>query len=138
MGEFKKEALDALGVYRRNMSHIVGKNDEAVKAIETCIRLVDEIEDKQQWIPLTSRPMDDEEREYYSEKYGYDLSDDEAVIYDCALPDDGEEVLVSTRYGHVYIDTFCEDEGCYFEDNGDMDGIVAWQRKPEPYKGEAK
>ena len=78
--------------------------------------------------------MDDEEREYYSEKYGYDLSDDEAVIYDCALPDDGEEVLVCTRYGHVYIDTFCEDEGCYFEDNGDMDGIVAWQRKPKPYK----
>lgn len=46
MGSFKQEALDALGLYKRNMSHIVGKGDEKVKIIDTCIALLDEIEEK--------------------------------------------------------------------------------------------
>lgn len=28
------------------------------------------------------------------------------------------------------------DYGCSFEENGDMDGIVAWMPLPEPWKGE--
>ena len=70
-------------------------------------------------------------RKEWSERLGYDIEYDEAFIYG-NLPDDGQEVFVSTRYGRVYIDTFLQDDGCYFEENGDMDGIVAWMPLPEP------
>lgn len=136
MEEFKKEALDALGVYRRNMSHIVGKNDEAVKAIETCIRLVDEIEDKQQWIPIKMRPMDEEEREYWEDHFGYELADEDAVLFDCKMPDDGQEILVS-YHKWISMDKCEVDDGCYgLEGNGDWDGVVAWMPLPEIYRGE--
>lgn len=87
------------------------------------------------WHPITSRPMDEEERTDWSERIGYTLEDDEAVIYS-GTPDDGDEVLVCTVWGNVYIDTFYNDpdSGCYFDDNGDMDGIVAWMPLPEPYR----
>lgn len=88
------------------------------------------------WIPITSRPMDEEERAEWSAKIGYDIEYEDAKIYTSQLPDDGEEVLTCDRYGNVRIDTFNDDPeyGCYFEDNGDMDGIVAWMPKPKPYK----
>lgn len=88
------------------------------------------------WIPIQSRPMDEEERQYYSEHYGYELTDEEAIIYWCHLPEDGEEVLVCNKYGNIWIDTFSNDPyyGVGFEENGDMDGIVAWMPKPKPYE----
>lgn len=106
-------------------------NAKYKKALSDVVRL-----SKPQWIPIKSRPMDEEERQYYSEHIGYDLTDDEAVIYCCELPDDDEEVLTCNRYGDVRMDTFSIDPGygCYFEDNGEMDGIVAWMRKPKPYE----
>jgi len=42
----KQEALDALELYHRNMEHILGPEDEKVKTIETCIKLIEEIEDE--------------------------------------------------------------------------------------------
>lgn len=42
----KQEVMDVLECYRRNMSHILGENDEKVKVIETCEKLVEEIEDE--------------------------------------------------------------------------------------------
>ena len=91
----------------------------------------------QRWIPIESRPMDEEERREWSERLGYDIEYDDAVIYTSQLPGNGEDVLVCTKYGRVYIDTFYDDEGgCYFDENGDMDGIVAWMPLPEPYKEE--
>jgi len=110
--------------------------------------LIDEILDaptvdvEPKWIPITSRPMDEEERIEWSEKLGYDIANDdgEALIYTSQLPDDGQEVLVCGKYGFgstpiVWIDTFYSDPdyGCYFEENGDMDGIVAWMPLPKPY-----
>ena len=91
--------------------------------------------DEMKWHKITTRPMDDDERKEWSERLGYELDDDEAIIYG-NLPDDGERVLVYSKYGGVGMDTFCQDEGCYFEDNGDMDGIVAWMEIPPPPKME--
>ena len=90
-----------------------------------------------EWIPVTARPMSSEERLEWSEKLGYDIEYNEALIYTSQLPDDGQEVLVCGRYGRVWIDKFGNDPdyGCYFEENGDMDGIVAWMPLPEPYRG---
>ena len=85
-------------------------------------------ENPNKWIPLTKRPMTDEEREYYRE-----WSDiDGAMIFDCPLPEDGQEVLVSYG-GYVMVDTFCKDDGCYFE-GVDIDDVEAWMPLPEPYK----
>ena len=93
---------------------------------------------KPRWIPVTARPMDEEERKEWSEKLGYDIEYDEALIYTSQLPDDGQEVLVCGRYGGRWIDRFENDPdyGCCFAENGDMDGIVAWMPLPEPPKEE--
>lgn len=91
---------------------------------------------KPRWIPFETRPMDEEERQYYSEQYGYELADEEAVIYCSQLPEHGQEVLVCNKWGHTWIDTFDDDPnyGVGFETNGDMDGLVAWMPLPKPYE----
>lgn len=91
---------------------------------------------KQKWIVFETRPMDEEERQYYSEQYGFCLADDEAVIYCSQMPDHGQEVLVCNEYGQIWIDTFDDDPdfGVGFETNGDMDGLVAWMPLPKPYE----
>ena len=46
-------------------------------------RMVEEqptVEAEPKWIPITSRPMDDEERIEWSEKLGYDIEYDDAII----------------------------------------------------------
>lgn len=84
------------------------------------------------WTMITSRPMTTEERE----EVEYVLSDDEAIVYTCPLPDDGQEILTCDKYGTVRLDTFENDPdyGCGLEENGDMDGIVAWMSLPKPPK----
>lgn len=91
------------------------------------------------WTIITSRPMTDEEVEEYNERTGYGLEPGDGVIYTCELPEDGQEVLVYNIYGRgVSVDTFCDDvDGCYFEEHGEMDGIVAWMPLPEPPEVEA-
>lgn len=85
------------------------------------------------WIPLKTRPMTEEECTYYR-----DLSEYEAELFDCPLPDDGQEVLVSWG-GNVCIDTFVHDDsdGCYFE-GVEIDDVEAWMPLPEPYKAESE
>jgi hypothetical protein len=77
------------------------------------------------WIPVKTRPMTEEEEEYYSEYF---------FIYECPLPDDGQEVLITSKYGNVDKTTFYKDDGNYFEDYEDYDEVVAWKALPEPYK----
>ena len=87
-----------------------------------------------EWTMIESRPMDEEERQYYSERFGYDIADEEAVIFCCQLPEHGQEVLVCNKYGHIWIDTFDDDPdyGVGFETNGDMDGLISWMPLPQP------
>ena len=97
------------------------------------------IANKPQWITFETRPMDDEEREYYTKMLGYDIEYNDAVIYCSKLPEDGQDVLVCDKYGNVWEDIFCDDSDYYgvgFETHGDMDGLVAWMPLPEPYKPE--
>jgi len=74
------------------------------------------------WIPLTKRPMTEKEREEY----------EGIIILNCPLPEDGEEVLISYG-GYVSIDTFHDDDGCYFED-AEIDDVEAWMPLPPSYK----
>lgn len=76
------------------------------------------------WTPIVERPPTDEERKEYGVEVG--------VIYDCLLPEDNQDVLVTTPYG-VRQTTFYTDYGCYFEDYEDEGEVIAWQPSPEPY-----
>ena len=51
----------------------------------------------------------------------------------CRLPDEDEEILVSSKYG-VWIDIFvCDEHGYYLDSERDFKGL-AWMPLPEPYK----
>ena len=91
---------------------------------------IDEVPNETRWIPITKRPMTEDEKQWYESCY------DEAEILNCPLPEDGEDVLITVN-GMTWIDTFFRDEtdGGYFE-SYDMDEVKAWQRLPEPYKAE--
>lgn len=89
-----------------------------------------------QWIPVTTRPMTEEEEKDACERLGVDhLEDDEKRMFSCPLPDDGQEILTSFFGRYVKEDICSWDEyGCGLENNGDWDGVDAWMPKPEPYK----
>ena len=82
------------------------------------------------WIPIKTRPMTEEEKEYYSEY----LSEWNGMIYECPLPDDGQEVLITSKYGSVDMTTFYTDYGNYFENYEDYDEVIAWKPLPKPFK----
>lgn len=92
------------------------------------------------WILFKTRPMDEDERIEWSERIGYDIAYEDAVMYTSPLPDDGQRVLIYSKWGTVDIDTFENDPdyGCGFEEHGDMDGIIAWMPLPDPPEEERK
>ena len=132
-------AIDAINGYCTSApEYMQNWADKLIEAVKGDIaEIISKLPSAQEWIPITSRPMTEDERKEWSEKLDYNIDDDEAVIYG-NLPDDGQRVLVYNKYsGEVVIDTFCDDyDGCYFEDNGDMDGITHWMPLPEPPKEE--
>lgn len=120
-------------------------NEEAIKDIEETIlpivggvslrMAIEALQERKTsgWNVITKCPMDADERATWSENLGYEIPDDEAFMYG-NLPEEGVEVLVCTLSGRMFIDSLCCDEFCYFEEYGEMDGIIAWQSLPEPYK----
>lgn len=78
------------------------------------------------WNPVEIRPLTEEEREMYGDEYKF--------MYDCLMPDDGQEVLVTLENGRVSTDTFYTDDGAYFETYCDEGEVIAWQPFPKPYK----
>ena len=86
------------------------------------------------WIPVKYRDMTQEEIERYSEYT------EATKMFDCKMPDDGQDILVSTRSGIVTTDV-CDIDDMYgygLEDYGDWEDIVAWMPLPEPYKAESE
>ena len=83
----------------------------------------------QKWIPFRKRELTEEEQEMYPE-WSYWL--------DCELPEDGDEILISSPTWGVYKDTFNNDgsAGCYLEGDEEIDDGMAWRPLPEPWKGE--
>ena len=90
------------------------------------------------WTPIKIRPLTEEEKEYY-ESLGWPNGYLDCT-YDCSLPDDGQEILVTTRFGSVELDTFCRDsnDGCYFEFYCDIEDVVAWMPLPKAYQKESE
>lgn len=74
-----------------------------------CEKVLEGLPSAHQWHVIKKRPMTNDERIEWSERLGYDIEYEDAFIYS-NLPDDGEEVLVSSQYHNVYVDKFCQDE----------------------------
>lgn len=92
---------------------------------------------KHDWIPIKMRPGTDEEYEEFSQ-YG-DCPREDFRVFECQLPEDDQEVLVTTRWGDVCIDIWHRDvDCCYFENNSDDGDVIAWMPKPEGYKPEVQ
>ena len=82
----------------------------------------------EEWVYIKFREPDKEEIKSFKEYY---LTVPEK-IYDCELPDDGQEVLITTTDGRVVSDKFINDgECCYFETYCDDDEVRAWRPYPE-------
>lgn len=84
-----------------------------------------------EWHKVIQRPLTDEEKEEYSE-YSYVPEN----MLECPLPDDGQEILVATKWG-VDTDICSVDEFYYLESGGDWDDVLAWAEMPK-YKGGAE
>lgn len=109
----------------------LGESDakEFTKDFNEILELADKaLEQKiDHWIPVKFRPLTDEEQEEYP---------DYCYMADCLMPDDGEEILVSTKYGRVEKDECRFDDGYYLDSGYDWQtDIVAWMPLPESYKG---
>lgn len=89
-----------------------------------------DIEVKCKWIELKLRPLTDEEKEENKENE-YMCHDQDLMMWDCELPEDGEEVLVTNG---KWVDTDVFDHydiwSCGFE-SFDADEITHWMRKPQ-------
>lgn len=127
----EREILEELHERYMNQGGEFGGDQIAFAVIE-CMKILQEVaeEYKGGWIPVKTRPMTEEEKEYYSEY----LFEGNRLIYECPLPDGGQEVLITSKYGSVEKTTFYTDCGNYFESYEDYDEVMAWMPIPEPFK----
>ena len=131
----KQEALDVLECFRRNTAHILGDNDEKVETIETCVMLVQEVEEAEKWIPVSENVPEVEE--------GYEYFDGDMdawlIAYESknVLITDGEGIEVGNycRDRRVDDETFIPGGGWICENDAEMSSkVIAWMPLPEPYK----
>lgn len=95
-----------------------------------------DMREQDKWIPIKTRKLTHaEEQDMLENSNSY-----YTYMFDCQLPEDGEEVLVTTSAGEVTTTTFYDEglDGCYFECYEDDGDIIAWMPKPKSYKAERK
>lgn len=135
MNKAFEEILERLEDVERillNEARDIGCTLGITNASEYAKQIVQEVAEEYNggWIPIKTRPMTEEEKEYYSEY----LFEGNGLIYECPLPEDGQEVLITSKYGSVDKTIFYTDCGNYFENYEDYDEVIAWQPLPKPYK----
>ena len=131
----KEEAIKNLEMIRVAFVEPVTK--EQRKLIDDTFDMaIKALEQEPKWIPIKKRPLTHKEKEEFAD-LGYS-EDSITFMYDCPLPEDGEEVLITALYDKVKTDTFCRDEGCHFEFYYDEDDVKAWMPLPKPYKAESE
>ena len=106
--------------------------DRQAKALRIAI---DKIK-QDKWIPVKTRKLTDAEEQDMLENSNYFYN----YMFDCQLPEDGEEVLITTSTGEVTTTTFYDEglDGCYFEFYEDDGDVIAWMPKPKSYKAESE
>lgn len=83
------------------------------------------------WHKITTRPLTDEEKEWYAEQ-GYEPNEMPEFMYDCEMPEDGQEILIATPWGTDK--DICSNEAEYgigMEGHDDFDNVYAWAEMPE-------
>lgn len=123
---------------------LLGRDNQAISDLYYALQTgIDAIEEKfdggnaESWIPIKMRPGTDEEYENFC-KYG-DCPREDLRVFDSPMPDNEQEVLITTRWGNVCVDTWYADvDGCFFEYNSDDDDVIAWMPIPEAYKPEVQ
>jgi hypothetical protein len=77
------------------------------------------------WIPIRIKEITSEDKKLL----GFDYDDSSTYMWDCEMPDDGEEVLLQTSEG-IFMTEYSQEYG--FEDfMGDE--LKAWMHKPDEY-----
>ena len=106
--------------------------DINVEALNLAIKALEE-KISNEWIPVTSRPMTKEEYEENAFVGDYDIPFEEARVFTCPLPDDGQEILIS--YGAFVDKDVVSLYGGYIalENYEYFEEISAWMPLPEPY-----
>lgn len=90
------------------------------------------------WIPITYRPMDEEEYEEYRKEFG-EIPIEHRKMFSCPMPEDDQEILICTSWRGVSLDRCEIDEyGYALEEHGDWDGVMAWMPLPKPYEAESE
>ena len=104
------------------------ENDETLDGYEYRLQELPSAQPESQWIPIKWHECTDEERE----KYGF--AKDIVYVFDNEMPNDEQEILVTTSHGYV------EKDVCYINDGFSLDSgydwiedIKAWRPLPEPY-----
>ncbi|WP_418809701.1 hypothetical protein [Ruthenibacterium lactatiformans] len=89
------------------------------------------------WHEVTCRALTAEEKAEYAER-GYADYEVPEYIFDCEMPDDGDEILIATRWGVDKDICSVDCDECNnligLEDHGDWDGVLAWAAMPK-YNG---
>lgn len=138
-----KEAADII----RRTQIFIGRRNGKMKLAEALLKAIEVLEVAPEWIPIKTRPMNDEEKKKANEYFGVPYEDLEwpnAWHYDCRLPevkdDECVDVLVTTKEGYVVATSYLKD--CFgsasFENIEYPDDITAWAYMPKPYKKEGK
>ena len=134
-----KEAIRVLQAIKEHPSMGVYLPDE-YEALHLAIKALEE-SSQSEWIPVTYRPMTGEERIAFAKYYGIEYCDTaDEKTFDCPLPEDGQEILISTSWGVLedVAENDIDDEGFIVYGlyaKGDWKGVDAWMPKPKPYKG---
>ena len=85
---------------------------------------------KSEWIPVEYHQITKEERQEN------DYPKDWVYCIDSPMPEEGQEILITTNAGYVEKDTCYDDGDGYYTDSGYdwFEDITAWMPLPEPYK----
>ncbi len=103
---------------------------EGKKTIGQCIDECETVEPKTDWIPVKFRPLTKEEQEKYP---------DYCYMADCLMPDEGDEILITTTHGTVEKDEAGFDDGFYLDSvSAWQTDVVAWMPLPPSYQEETK
>jgi hypothetical protein len=104
----------------------------SASAIDEAVDAVKKGKEFKGWVPIKLRELTKDEKPIYKNMPYVS----ETMIYDCPLPEDGQDVLITTNRGEVVHDYFVSDvvDGCFFENWYDVGDVVAWMPLPEPYK----
>jgi len=82
------------------------------------------------WIPVKWHEITAAEKEEDPTLEDYDN------YLDCEMPEDGEEILITSKNGYVSTDICIIDDGAYGLKSGSSwtDDVKAWAKYPEPYE----